>query len=85
MADAAERVDGTDEQTWLTPGVAGIGGASLLADVGHEIPTALLPSDHRRGGGSRERSRSPIFDRRLSRPASRGSVALAAVPRGCRC
>ena len=29
---------------WLTPGVAGIGGASFLADVGHEIPTALLPS-----------------------------------------
>ena len=29
---------------WMTPGVAGIGTASLLADVGHEIPTALLPS-----------------------------------------
>ena len=29
---------------WLTAGVAGIGAASLLADVGHEIPTALLPS-----------------------------------------
>lgn len=28
---------------WLTPGVRGIGTASLLADVGHEIPTALLP------------------------------------------
>jgi MFS family permease len=28
---------------WLTPGVRGIGGASLLADLGHEIPTALLP------------------------------------------
>jgi MFS family permease len=28
----------------LTRGVAGIGGASLLADVGHEVPTALLPS-----------------------------------------
>ena len=32
------------EQRWLTPGVVGIGIASLLADVGHEIPTALLPS-----------------------------------------
>ncbi|HEY0345026.1 MAG TPA: MFS transporter [Solirubrobacteraceae bacterium] len=32
------------EQTWLTPGVRGIGGASLLADLGHEIPTSLLPS-----------------------------------------
>ena len=29
---------------WLTPGVAGIGGASLLADLGHEVPTSLLPS-----------------------------------------
>jgi MFS family permease len=29
---------------WMTRGVAGIGVASLLSDVGHEIPTALLPS-----------------------------------------
>jgi hypothetical protein len=29
---------------WLTPGVKGIGAASFLADVGHEVPTALLPS-----------------------------------------
>ena len=29
---------------WLTPGVRGIGAASLLADAGHEVPTALLPS-----------------------------------------
>jgi MFS family permease len=29
---------------WLTPGVRGIAAASLLADVSHEIPTALLPS-----------------------------------------
>jgi len=29
---------------WLTPGVRGIGAASFLADVGHEIPTALLPA-----------------------------------------
>ncbi|MFE7358526.1 MFS transporter [Streptomyces sp. NPDC057543] len=33
-----------DQEQWLTPGVRGIGSASLLADVGHEIPTALLPS-----------------------------------------
>lgn len=39
-ADAAP----TDEKAWLTPGVRGIGAASFLADVGHEIPTALLPS-----------------------------------------
>jgi MFS family permease len=32
------------QQRWLGPGVAGIGTASLLADVGHEIPTALLPN-----------------------------------------
>jgi len=37
--------DATDERsTWLTPGVGGIGTASLLADAGHEIPTSLLPS-----------------------------------------
>jgi MFS family permease len=32
------------DQPWLTPGVRGIGLASLLSDLGHEIPTALLPS-----------------------------------------
>ena len=31
-------------QPWLSRGVAGIGTASFLADVGHEVPTALLPS-----------------------------------------
>jgi hypothetical protein len=31
-------------QHWLSPGVRGIGAASFLADVGHEIPTALLPN-----------------------------------------
>lgn len=37
---------GTDvaDRRWLTRGVGGIGAASLLADVGHEVPTALLPS-----------------------------------------
>jgi MFS family permease len=34
----------TETDRWLTPGVRGIGGASLLADLGHEVPTALLPS-----------------------------------------
>ncbi len=29
---------------WFIPGVRGIGAASFLADLGHEIPTALLPS-----------------------------------------
>ena len=32
------------EERWLTPGVRSIGTASFLADVGHEIPTALLPN-----------------------------------------
>lgn len=41
-----EKPDPTEgvEQPWLTRGAAGIGIASLLADVGHEIPTSLLPS-----------------------------------------
>jgi hypothetical protein len=29
---------------WLTPGAREIGAASLLADVGHEVPAALLPT-----------------------------------------
>ena len=33
-----------EEPRWLTPGVGGIGVASLLSDLGHEVPTALLPS-----------------------------------------
>jgi hypothetical protein len=33
-----------EQERWLTPGVRGIGTASFLADVGHEMPTALLPS-----------------------------------------
>jgi MFS family permease len=32
------------EESWLTPGVRSIGAASLLSDLGHEVPTALLPS-----------------------------------------
>ena len=30
--------------TWFNPGVRSIGLASFLSDVGHEIPTSLLPS-----------------------------------------
>ena len=33
-----------DEQRWLTAPVAGIGAASMFSDLGHEVPTALLPS-----------------------------------------
>lgn len=32
------------EPPWMTRGVGGIGTASLLADVGHEVPTALMAS-----------------------------------------
>src|SRR5215210_9091199 len=40
-----ERAGTTSElPPWFTPGVAGIGGASLLSDLGHEVPTALLPA-----------------------------------------
>jgi MFS family permease len=31
-------------RSWLTPGVGGIGLASFLADVGHEVPTSLMAS-----------------------------------------
>lgn len=31
-------------QRWFSRGVAGIGSACLLADLGHEVPTSLLPS-----------------------------------------
>ncbi|MFF1812192.1 MFS transporter [Streptomyces sp. NPDC058251] len=41
---ASDRLSTADQDHWLTPGVRGIGSASFLADVGHEIPTALLPS-----------------------------------------
>jgi MFS family permease len=41
--EAADAIEDADE-VWLTPGVAGIGTASLLSDLGHEVPTSLLPS-----------------------------------------
>ncbi|MCA1842249.1 MAG: MFS transporter [Actinobacteria bacterium] len=45
MTDAdPEATIGRGTRPWFGPGVAGIGTASFLADVGHEIPTALLPS-----------------------------------------
>ena len=31
------------QRAWLTPGVRGIGAASLMSDLGHEVPTSLLP------------------------------------------
>ena len=41
---AAEAIAQQRDEQWLTPGVRAIGTASLLADLGHEVPTALLPS-----------------------------------------
>ncbi len=29
---------------WLTPGVAGVGAASMFSDAGHEMTTAMLPA-----------------------------------------
>lgn len=43
-APAVVEPAGGGRRPWLTPGVGGIGTASFLADVGHEVPTALLPS-----------------------------------------
>ena len=40
----AARAEEQRDERWLTPGVGGIGAASLLADLGHEVPTALLPT-----------------------------------------
>ena len=42
----------TATKRWLTPGVRGIGAASLLSDLGHEVPTALLPRVITSLGGS---------------------------------
>lgn len=43
-ADPTATTAPTRGEPWLTRGVGGIGTASLLADIGHEVPTALLPS-----------------------------------------
>jgi hypothetical protein len=42
VATQTEGSEGTAR--WFSRGVGGIGGASLLADLGHEVPTSLLPS-----------------------------------------
>ena len=44
LTEAAPPIEPTAGERWLTPGVRGIGAASLLSDAGHEIPTSLLPS-----------------------------------------
>jgi MFS family permease len=42
MADGTSATE--TETPWFNPGVRSIGLASFLSDVGHEIPTSLLPS-----------------------------------------
>jgi MFS family permease len=45
VPETVGEVPETDQrQRWLSRGVGGIGTASFFADVGHEVPTALLPS-----------------------------------------
>lgn len=44
MRDSAVTASIRDRRVWLTPGVGGIGTASFLADVGHEVPTSLMAS-----------------------------------------
>jgi len=44
LQDLTPNAGAVRDRPWLTPPVRGIGGASLLADLGHEVPTALLPS-----------------------------------------
>lgn len=41
---AVETATAKPSSKWLTPGVRGIGIASFLADMGHEVPTALFAS-----------------------------------------
>jgi hypothetical protein len=43
VATATEAGDRTGPR-WFGRGVASIGGASFLADLGHEVPTSLLPT-----------------------------------------
>jgi MFS family permease len=43
-AEPARAAPGAEDERWLNRGVTGIGSASLLSDLGHEVPSALLPS-----------------------------------------
>ncbi|MEI8105641.1 MAG: MFS transporter [Actinomycetes bacterium] len=42
MAEGVQPVG--EQRRWFVPGVRAIGLASFLSDLGHEVPTALLPS-----------------------------------------
>jgi hypothetical protein len=35
---------GQEPERWLSPGVAGVGAASLFSDAGHEMATSVLPT-----------------------------------------
>jgi MFS family permease len=41
---AATETEDTGRRGWLTPGVLGVGGASLFSDTGHEMVTSILPT-----------------------------------------
>jgi MFS family permease len=44
MSAGITETEPSEPGSWFTPGVRGIGSASFFADLGHEIPTSLLPS-----------------------------------------
>ncbi|MGC2719276.1 MAG: hypothetical protein WA209_06785, partial [Candidatus Acidiferrales bacterium] len=44
MTDTRTISEKQDSKSWLTPGVLGIGLASLFSDWGHEAATAILPA-----------------------------------------
>jgi len=79
---AADPVEHEDRAVWLSPGVKGIGSASLLADIGHEIPTALLPSLLTSTLGAPASALGPIegFSDALAGVARFGGGALADEP-----
>lgn len=43
-APAPGNAMGSGRRGWLSPGVLGVGGASLFSDAGHEMVTSLLPT-----------------------------------------
>jgi len=44
MDEHPRRASADGRASWLTPAAGAIGVASFLSDVGHEVPTSLLPS-----------------------------------------
>jgi hypothetical protein len=76
----------TPDRQWMTRGVGGIGTASFLADVGHEVPTALMASlvtgtlgaRADRGPLRRTGRRRPVRRRRLADDVERRPVGARA-------